>query len=318
MLDPSGFPLALVGEAKGGSGLTWPDVYPLIAAAGRHALPLPLPETMLAGWLLDLAGLDLPEAPVTIADPLAGGILQAKRSDGAWRLSGELAHVPWGRDVPLCLAQVRTEEGAGIALFSLCDTKRQPDLNLAREPRERVTLADVAALGVGRLPAALPPEPLRFYGALLRSAQSAGAIERLVEQCVQYAGERVQFGRPIGKFQAIQQQIAVLGCEAAASAAAALYGFDQADTPLRQMAIASAKIRTGEAAGKAASIAHAVHGAIGFTYEHSLQFSTRRLWSWRSEFGSHAWWSRQLGRAMCGSDELWPKLTDGTAAVLVA
>jgi alkylation response protein AidB-like acyl-CoA dehydrogenase len=63
-------------------------------------------------------------------------------------------------------------------------------------------------------------------------------------------------------------------------------------------AIAAAKIRASEAAGKVAEIAHQVHGAIGFTHEHSLHRLTRRLWSWRDEFGTEAHWSRELGRAV--------------------
>ena len=58
-------------------------------------------------------------------------------------------------------------------------------------------------------------------------------------------------------------------------------------------------------------IAHQVHGAIGFTYEHALQFVTRRLWSWRAEFGGEGDWAVELGRAVSerGADALWPHLT---------
>jgi len=70
-------------------------------------------------------------------------------------------------------------------------------------------------------------------------------------------------------------------------------------------------VRVGEAAGIGASIAHQVHGAIGFTYEHALQFATRRLWSWRAEFGGESEWAAELGRSVAerGADALWPHLT---------
>jgi len=70
-------------------------------------------------------------------------------------------------------------------------------------------------------------------------------------------------------------------------------------------------VRAGEAAGLGAGIAHQVHGAIGFTYEHSLHFATRRLWSWRAEFGSESQWAQVLGRAIAarGANQLWPDLT---------
>ena len=75
--------------------------------------------------------------------------------------------------------------------------------------------------------------------------------------------------------------------------------------------IAAAKIRVGEAAGLGAGIAHQSHGAIGFTYEHSLHFVTRRLWSWRAEFGGESHWSLEQGREVAarGAEALWPHLT---------
>ena len=64
-------------------------------------------------------------------------------------------------------------------------------------------------------------------------------------------------------------------------------------------------------AGLGAGIAHQCHGAIGFTYEHSLHFVTRRLWSWRAEFGGESHWSLELGREVAarGAEALWPHLT---------
>ena len=61
-----------------------------------------------------------------------------------------------------------------------------------------------------------------------------------------------------------------------------------------------------------ANLSHAVHGAIGFTYEHSLHFFTKRLWSWRDEFGNEAEWGLMLGRHIAerGADHFWFDLTD--------
>jgi len=78
--------------------------------------------------------------------------------------------------------------------------------------------------------------------------------------------------------------------------------------------VAVAKVRVGEAAGNGAAIAHQVHGAMGFTYEHSLHHSTRRLWAWREEFGNETLWAGRLGRLIAehGAGELWPFITEGT------
>ena len=140
----------------------------------------------------------------------------------------------------------------------------------------------------------------------------AGALEAVLALTVQYANDRVQFGRPIGKFQAVQQQLAVLAENVAAAgviAAAAVEAAAGKGDPA--FAIAVAKARVGEAAGKVAEIAHQVHGAIGFTHEHRLHHLTRRLWSWRDEFGVESEWQQELGRlaAARGADGLWPLLT---------
>ncbi len=114
----------------------------------------------------------------------------------------------------------------------------------------------------------------------------------------QYAQDRVQFGRPLGKFQAVQQNLAVLAGQAAAAVAAADLAAEAVADRVKFLPIAAAKARAGEAAGIAAAIAHQVHGAIGFTAEHDLHFLTRRLWSWRDEFGKDSAWNRLLGRHM--------------------
>ena len=140
----------------------------------------------------------------------------------------------------------------------------------------------------------------------------AGAMERILDMTVQYAKDRIQFGRPIGKFQAVQQQIAVLAGHVAAASAAAHGAADARARGHARFEIACAKIRIGEAAGHVAAIAHQVHGAMGFTHEHTLHLGTRRLWAWRDEFGSEAEWSGWVGRvaAGVGGENLWSFMTD--------
>ena len=163
------------------------------------------------------------------------------------------------------------------------------------------------------LPNAVSADLVRGVGALLRAAQMAGAMEAALGLATAYANDRVQFGRPIGKFQAIQQQLALLAEETAA----ALVAVESAAISVAEgrqsaeFAVPAAKIRAGEAAETVAEIAHQVHGAIGFTEEHSLHYLTRRLWSWRDEFGDEAYWAGVLGRriAAAGGAGLWPLIT---------
>jgi len=95
----------------------------------------------------------------------------------------------------------------------------------------------------------------------------------------------------------------------AAFAAAARADADPGFDPTFEIAVA--KTRIGEAVDRATGIAHQTHGAIGFTYEHGLHFATRRLWAWRAEYGSDAFWAGELGRMALarGADALWPDLT---------
>ena len=80
--------------------------------------------------------------------------------------------------------------------------------------------------------------------------------------------------------------------------------------------MAAAKLRANRAAGEAASIAHQVHGAIGFTREYDWQRFTRRLWCWRSDYGNERYWAAEIGAraARTGADGFWAALVDGFAA----
>ncbi|HEX6351275.1 MAG TPA: acyl-CoA dehydrogenase family protein [Candidatus Dormibacteraeota bacterium] len=145
-------------------------------------------------------------------------------------------------------------------------------------------------------------------GALMRSIQMLGALERVRDLTVTYAAERRQFGQALNRFQAVQQQLAELAGEVALAAAAVEAAVED---PLAPRQVATAKIVAGSAAGRAAAIAHQVHGAIGFTHEHQLHRWTTRLWAWRDEFGTESAWSEALGDlvARTGGDRLWELIT---------
>ena len=305
-VEEGGLTLTQIPEARGGGGGTWQDAYIVVAATGRFAVPLPIAETMVAAWLLAESGLDVPLGPLTVAPVREGERLTLDKDGAGWRLSGTATRVPWGRSA----GHVVVAAGDMIALVPAGSATVEPDVNLALEPRDTLTWSGArvaAAAPASRLPA----NALRLGGALVRSAQMAGGLEYLLAQTVQYVSERKQFGRPIGGFQAIQHQLALLAGHTAAAGIAAANAFRAADRGEAWFEVAAAKVRTGEAAGLGAGIAHQCHGAIGFTYEHALHFVTRRLWSWRAEFGAESHWAAELGRraAERGADALWPDLT---------
>jgi len=305
-LEEQGLTLAAVPEALGGVGGSWHDAFVLIRAAGRHCAPVPLAETIGVNWLLGRAGMAGVAGPATLA------VADKAVLDGA-HFSGEIADVPWGRSVRLVLVRCAAPDDAKLVLLDTRGAAVQPGINIAREARDRLTF-DRAPI-IAEIAGASGPEDeiLLLCGASIRSAQIAGGLQRLLATTIDYANQRVQFGRPIGKFQAIQHQIALLAEQAGIATAAAETAFANVHPMPHLQAVATAKSVASEAAGAGAAIAHGVLGAIGFTYEHALQLTTRRLWSWRSEFGSQSYWATRLGEATCrvGADGFWSALTAG-------
>ncbi len=307
-LAGSGLTRLTLPEAAGGSEGELTDAAVLLTAAGAHAARVPLVETdLLAGWLLHAAGIPLPDGPLTavIADLDVSGD----------RVAGRLLRVPWARAaaglVVLTPAHVVLLDPDGLGVTD--------GANLAEEPRDTVVIGDssrgVRAVAVLPAPAGAAAE-FRLRAALGRAQLLAGAARAALARSVRYAGEREQFGRPIGRFQAVQQQLALAAAEvaaatAAAEAAAAVATADGFGAAATRFAVAAAKARTGEAAGVVARIAHQVHGAIGFTREHDLRLVTTRLWAWRDEDGSDAEWNAEVGAAVlaAGPDGLWPLVT---------
>ncbi|HEU4369036.1 MAG TPA: acyl-CoA dehydrogenase family protein [Methylomirabilota bacterium] len=310
-LEEGGLTLPLVPEAGGGAGGTWADAHVVVRAAGKHPAPVPLAETIVGSWLLAQAGLEVPLGPLTLAPVHEGERLRLARAGGSWRLSGTASRVPWGAVAGHVVVVAESDGGPMIALVGRGAGRVTADRNLALEPRDTLAFEAAGVLGAAPAGPGVSAEAVTVYGAMVRAAQMAGALESLLEQSVRYATERRQFGRPIGNFQAIQHNLAILAGHVAAAGIAAEHAFRAADRGEPDFEVAAAKVRAGEAAGVGAGIAHQVHGAIGFTYEHALHFSTRRLWSWRAEFGSESRWAMQLGRrvAAAGADRLWGELT---------
>jgi acyl-CoA dehydrogenase len=311
-VQQAGLHHAMVPEAAGGFGVAVSDALSLLRVAGEHAVPLPLAETMLASWLLALAGLPIPDGPLTIGPVRDNEGVALTRQGSAWRVFGSVTRIPWARNAAAMVILAQHQGQNWIALAAPSAWSVDPAENVAKEPRDTVHL-DGLAIAVARIDVTVPH--LRLAGAAMRTQQIAGALTRLTAMTTDYAQTRVQFGRPLGKFQAVQQSLAVLAGQTAAAVAAA--DLAAAAIPASMPAgidvlpVAAGKSRAGEAAGLGAAIAHQVHGAIGFTFEHNLHFLTRRLWSWRDEFGKEAEWNRLIGNylARAGADQLWPSIT---------
>jgi len=280
------------------------DAAGVMRAAGYHAIPAPVCEATLSAWLAARAGLPEEDGLATIV--LDGASVCALGADGS-TVSGELEQVPCGRHATA--VYVPTPEG-GLLRVALNGGAQEEGENIAGEPRDRLVLVSAPALPAGgtRMQDALA------MAALLRAAQMAGAMERALDLALEHAGTRTQFGRAIGKFQAVQQMLAVLAAHAAAATAAVdlATGAYAREGSLFEAAVA--KSRAGEAAGVVCEAAHQVIAAMGFTREHPLHRVTRRLWAWRDEFGNETWWNTRIGAAVFAVPPggVWPMIADGT------
>ena len=300
----NGLNLVLVPEALGGVGGSWFDAGILFKAIGKYQAPIPLAENIVAGHLLGLGGIPLPDdSIVTILD----GEFSIKDN----KLSGISKRTPFGSSATHGVALINDKSSSKVILLSIPKDSISDDKNLALESRSNIDFMDVGILSSSEI--LFSSDYILKIGALMRSCQIAGGLDFFLDQSVKYANDRIQFGRPIAKFQAIQQELAVLATHVAASGVAADYASSSMDDGNEDLAIASAKSRVDDAVSIGASIAHQVHGAIGFTYEHGLHFATRRLWSWRAEYGSGSYWAKSIGQkaVASGSKNFWPSITTG-------
>ena len=284
-VEDMGLPLALLREDQGGFGLDPAEAGEALRLLGRHAVPLPVAETMAANRLLAAAGLPLAEGPAGLA--LADSL-------------GTVARVPWAEHLN-CLALAVGDRLYRVPRDAWTITERGQSLNF--HPR------DTIAIGGQFESAPLPHCPLA-EGATVRAYQIAGALEAALDLTLEHTATRVQFGKPLSKNQAVQHELAKLVGELACATAAA----DLAAEALARsdaLGVAAGTLRAREAAGAGASIAAQMHGAIGFTREHRLHLFTTALWTWRDEFGGQVCWAKQLGRAAldAGGEGYWPMVT---------
>jgi acyl-CoA dehydrogenase len=302
-------------EEAGGSGGELADAVAIVRTLAAGAAAVPVAEQLLvAGPAIVAAELTLPspEEPLTfaVADAVTAQASDDGDGPGRFSLTGTATDVAWAGAAQHVAFLATSAVGPVLALVAVGDLPVGDAFNLAGEPRGSLVLDGVAATGA--LLTDAQAQELRARYALARAVQLAAALEQVLAWTVQYAGERQQFGRPLGKFQAIQMELAEMAGEVTAVTAltdAAVQAVERGENVV--LAAAAAKVRAGAAVEVVARLAHQVHGAIGFTQEHKLHHLTRRLWSWRDEAGSELAWSRVLGAGVLadGPEGLWPALT---------
>ncbi len=224
-LDDAGLPLALVPDAKGGGGLASSVAASLIRRSAFHSVPLPLAETIMANALWTDAGGEVIKGAVTLApvNPLDRITLVAGARGAT--LHGTARHVPWGKQALHALVFARDASGKAflcrVPTAKINSTKARR--NVACEPREDIDFdgLHLSSNDVSPASSCLAAEGLMPFGAAIRVQQMIGGMERCMDYALAYANERVQFGRPISKFQAVQHMLAIAAGHFAAASAAA-------------------------------------------------------------------------------------------------
>jgi acyl-CoA dehydrogenase len=308
-----GLPGLVVPEEFGGSGAGFVELGIVLEEMGRVLFPAPFFSTVVLGAHTLLLSGDV-DAQRTHLPAIADGRLRATlavaedarpwsadrvrtaaRTSGAgWVLDGVKDHVLDGATAELLLVLARVgEEPALFAvdgsadglvrtpLDSLDRTRRQARLELAGTP---ATL--VGEVGEGWRTVAQVLD--RALAAL--AAEQVGGARRVLEMAVDYARDRVQFGRPIGSFQAIKHRCADMLIDVERATVAAHQALWSADHAPGELPVAArvAKAFCSDAYFDAAAANISVHGGIGFTWEHPAHLYYRRAKSAQLQFGSPA------------------------------
>ncbi|WP_223466275.1 acyl-CoA dehydrogenase family protein [Pseudomonas sp. GL-RE-26] len=277
-LEDSGFLELLTPEVAGGAGLALNALLPIFVAFGRCALPVPAAQSIAARALLRDGPITPPTGMVTLAGTACrqpDGLLCVPRV--AFGLLADFALVNLEGELLLLDCSLARRESTGVH-GSQCATLYWPQASLG------------SAIGHNG-------EEVRVFNAAIHAATIAGAMEQVLAMTLEYCNDRVQFGKAIGKFQAVQHQLSVMAEQVAAARIAAELAFAGDLQVPDLMATAIAKARTSMAVPQVTAIAHALFGAIGVTEELDLQLFTRRLHEWRISDGSETWWNGIVGQA---------------------
>lgn len=302
-LDSLGLVRLTGAEESGGSGAGWPEAAELLSAAVRHAVRLPLAEhDLLACWLMDTAGQPVDQALRTVYLAARGGETSCP--------------VPWAGEADRVVVVWPVGDEYQIAEVDAADLSVTVGTNLIGEARDTIHV-NTSALAGPVVPAGLVNR-LGRKSAMIRAIQVCAALDRAVALSIEHVASRVQFGRPLAKFQAIQNLISDAAAEAALARAATEAALRTAietnwTSPLLDFRIATARSCAGHAASVVTRNAHQVHGAIGTTHEHRLHEYTRAALAWRSEYGSVRFWDDRVAAAAvaAGGQGLWPLIAAG-------
>jgi len=310
MAEQMGLQGLVVPEEYGGSGYSFVELIVVLEEMGRRLLCAPYFSTVvLAGQTLihsgddaakqaHLPGIASGETIATLAYTEPNGkwddsaVTATATEDGdAWKINGEKLYVLDGHTADLIITAARTD--AGISLFAVAGDApglTRTALSTMDQTRKQARLqyADVPATLIGTDGGGWDVlSKVLDLAAVALAAEQVGGSQEVLESAVQYAKDRVQFGRPIGSFQAIKHKCADMLLEVESAKSAAYYaGWCASELNDELPSVASlAKAYCSEAYFHAAAENIQIHGGIGFTWEHPAHLYFKRAKSSELLFG---------------------------------
>ena len=287
-IENNGFVNLMLDESHEGASISFQSLSEYARLCGKLALPSPLIQSIIFKRCHENVFGEHDLLPITFAIK--------KQTDDSKILSAE--NIPFGKFSKTVLIYELHTEHKQIALLPI-HAATNTDSGFKSLSYVDCDWEDGLAEAV-KLDS---PYDWHSIGAAVTASLISGALESLLELTLQYAKDRKQFGRAIGKFQAIQQQISVLTELAAVAKTAAQLAFQTENIEqLDQLQCAIAKAQCSVAATKCVKIAHAIHGAIGVTAEYQLQLFTRRLLEWSHDYGNAEYWHGIIGEDLIRHD----------------
>jgi alkylation response protein AidB-like acyl-CoA dehydrogenase len=303
-----------VPEDRGGLGLGAVEVAVLLEEVGRHVAPAPFLSTLLASGALARAGRD------DFVERLAGGdaigcVAWSRPGRGdlraaSDRLTGSSEPTPFAPSADVAIVTAETDDAAALFAVELGEQGRpgrEPAMDMTRE-LGWLRFEETPAVRLGGREAV---DALLDRGAAFASVEMLGGASRAMDMAVEYAKDRVQFGRPIGSFQAVKHRCAdmlvdVEGMRSTAYWAAWCIGAEHEDA---SVAASTAKVWCSDASKRVMASALQVHGGIGFTWEHDLHLFLKRAQLDQVSFGDAAFHRQRL------ADLLRPRVEAGRSVI---
>jgi alkylation response protein AidB-like acyl-CoA dehydrogenase len=279
-----------------GDGLGAVELVLVARGLGAALAGVPFVETAAVRYAVEVPGVVAPclsepgggFAPPRPATALADGRVTGEKDNVTYAGAVELFACPASADGSVALALLRTSE-ASVEPQSTLDEQLAP----ARVRFDQAAVEDVVGDGstVERIAAA---------GGVLASAEAVGAAGSILELAREYAGQRRQFGRPIGSFQAVRHILADMFVRLESSWSSVLYAAASLDegTPDAFRTAAIAKAYAARATQEVAHGALQVFGGVAFTAEHPAHRHLRRIVVRGVSFGSAREHERAIGRTL--------------------